>query len=277
MPLRTAGANRVAACASCHEGHAFSPIDARQPTACAKCHGGPGHPQWESWAGSPHGRRWAIRAGRSDLQGVAPPTCQVCHFRGGTHAQRTPYGTMGLPIVPPADAAWASDRAVILRALGVTTGDGAEGPRRDGYARAIVGPEDRISLQRDRAALVDACRDCHDARFVRETLAAREAALKACDHLTAEAIRDVATLHAEGILPPTVNGEFPDLVAGRGGLPVERRLAQMVFDHRARLVASAFHLNPSAAAWHAALVRDREDVHRLVSGYFVRPLAPPRR
>jgi hypothetical protein len=276
-PLRLAGSNRVAACASCHEGHAFSAIDARQPTACAKCHGGPSHPQWDAWAGSPHGARWVMRAGRSDAAGVAPPTCQFCHFRAGGHAQRTPYGSIGLPLVPPSDPAWAADRAVILRALGVSTADGAEGPRREAFTRARIGPEDRMSLQRDRAALVEACRDCHAARFVREALAAREAALKSCDHLTAEAIRDVATLHSEGVLAPTANGAFPDLVTARGGLPVERRLAEMVFDHRARLVAAAFHVNPSAAAWHAALARDREDVRRLVSGYLLRPPAPPRR
>ena len=62
-------------------------------------------------------------------------------------------------------------------------------------------------------------------------------------------------LHAEGILAPTANGAFPDLVASREGLVVERRLAEMVFDHRARLVAAAFHVNPSAAAWHAEAVR----------------------
>lgn len=277
LPLRRAGANRVAACASCHEAHAFSPSDARQPTACAKCHGGPGHPQWEAWAGSPHGARWAVRAGRADPAALAPPTCQLCHFREGSHAQRTPYGTLGLPLVPPSDPAWAADRAVILRALGVSGPSGAAGPRREAFARAKVGAEDRLALQRDRAALVEACRDCHDARFVREALTAREAALRACDRLTAEAIRDVATLHAEGVLAPTANGAFPDLVASREGLLVERRLAEMVFDHRARLVAAAFHVNPSAAAWHAALARDREDVRRLVSGHLLRPPAPPRR
>ena len=274
LGVRDAGASYgVSACASCHQAHAFSRLAARQPTTCARCHGGPDHPQWESWASSRHGARWVVRGGQVDPGALAPPTCQDCHFREGAHTQRTPWGTLALPLVLPNDPVWAADRLVLLRALGLVDAQGALQPDAYAYLDAAVGARDRLEQQRSSATLADACRGCHDARFVRETNARREAALRECDLFSADAVRQVLRLHEAGAL----EGDFPDLVEVRGGLLVERRLAEMIFDHRVRFVAATFHGSPAAASWRAVLARDREDVRRLTADYLAPPPKPRRR
>jgi hypothetical protein len=79
-------------------------------------------------------------------------------------------------------------------------------------------------------------------------------------------------LHEAGVL----DGDFPDVTAGRNGFLAERRLAEMVFDHRSRFVAATFHGSPSADAWLAVLARDRDEINRLAMGQLV-PQATARR
>lgn len=265
--IRAAGGEvGLLACTACHASHAFSRLSARQPETCARCHAYD-HPQWSAWASSPHGAAWVVRGGQVDGAAPAPPRCQECHFPAGSHQQRTPWGTLALPLVTPGDPGWAADRAVLLQALGVIEAGGADGERALAYREARVGPLDRVEYQLVRSALGDACRSCHSARLVRETLAAREAALREADRLAAQAVRELMPLHEMG----TLDGRFPDLGHARSGLLVERRLAEMIFDHRSRFVAALFHGSPSADAWMAALARDREDVRRLSMQQLVLP------
>jgi hypothetical protein len=268
VPAIRAGGARVGllGCTSCHEGHAFSRLAARQPETCARCHAYT-HPQWSAWATSPHGVARVVRGGQVAPDAVAPPTCQECHFHDGDHAQRTPWGTLALPLVTPADPAWAADRAVLLRALRVLEPGGADGTRAAPFREARLAPLDRVEHQLVRSALGDVCRSCHPARFVRETLARREAALRECDRIAADAVRAMLPLHETGALA----GDFPDAVQARSGLLVERRLAELIFDHRSRYVAALFHGSPSADQWRAALEKDREDVRRLAMQQLVLP------
>jgi hypothetical protein len=257
------------ACTSCHGGHAFSRLAARQPETCARCHAYD-HPQWGAWASSPHGVARVVREGRVDPDAPAPPRCQECHFPGGDHRQRTPWGTLGLPLATPNDPAWAEDRALLLRALGVLEAGGADGRHGLAYREARVGPLDRVEYQLVRSALGDTCRGCHPARFVRERLDEREAALRKADRLAAEAVRELLPLHEMG----TLDGPFPDLDRARTGFLAERRLAEMIFDHRSRFVAALFHGSPTADAWMAKLERDRTDVRRLAMQLLVLPVEP---
>jgi hypothetical protein len=54
---------------------------------------------------------------------------------------------------------------------------------------------------------------------------------------------------------------------------VEQRLATMIFDHRTKLMATAFHLSPEVATWRAALAQDLLEIERQADE--VRPAAAP--
>jgi hypothetical protein len=79
----------VGSCTACHQRHAFSAEQARQPENCGKCHLGPDHPQKEIYEESKHGV--AYRAHMDDLNMesskwvlgedyTAAPTCATCHM-----------------------------------------------------------------------------------------------------------------------------------------------------------------------------------------------------
>jgi hydroxylamine dehydrogenase len=79
----------VGSCSACHQRHAFSAAQARQPENCGKCHLGPDHPQKEIYDESKHGIAYA--AHKDDLSMdeakwvlgedyTAAPTCATCHM-----------------------------------------------------------------------------------------------------------------------------------------------------------------------------------------------------
>ena len=204
---------------------------------------------------------------------MAAPTCQVCHLQNGDHTNRTPWGNLGLRLPLPQDAAWARDVREILVALGVLDAAGGDGPRAAAVERAGILFIDRVDYQNERNKLTQACKQCHGAAFIREQLDARDAIVRYADALCAAAVREVASLYAEGLLPRRGPGPYPDLVTAPLGTPVEQRLAAMVFDHRARLMATAFHLSPEVAAWRSALAQDLMEIERQADA--VRPAAAP--
>jgi hypothetical protein len=76
-------------CSACHQRHAFSVEQARQPENCGKCHMGPDHPQKEVYEESKHGI--AYRAFKNEMNLAsskwivgedyeAAPTCATCHM-----------------------------------------------------------------------------------------------------------------------------------------------------------------------------------------------------
>ena len=76
-------------CAACHQRHAFSAAQARQPENCGKCHMGPDHPQKEIYEESKHGISYRANREKMNLNSSkwvvgedysAAPTCATCHM-----------------------------------------------------------------------------------------------------------------------------------------------------------------------------------------------------
>jgi hypothetical protein len=90
------------------------------------------------------------------------------------------------------------------------------------------------------------------------------------DRMLAEAIRVVASLYADGVLPKPAGSAspMPDLVSVREApSPIERRLYEMSLAHRVRAVQGTFHQSPDHALWQgwSGLVRDLEDIRSLAT------------
>ncbi len=277
--LRAKGATHgMASCDACHTRHLFSKAEARDPLACRTCHGGGEHLQWNAWSASKHGIRFELQREKIIPETAAAPTCQLCHMQDGDHAVRTPWGSLGLRLPLPQDPSWAADRTLLFRALGVLDASGGAGPRMQALEEAGVAHLERIDYQREREKLTRACRQCHAPPFVREQLDRRDGLLRDSDRLAAEAIREVAALQEAGLLAATANGKLPDLVTGDQASAIERKLAEMFFQDRARLLATAFHMSPRHVEWRSVLERDLSDIRRdaaeLKRG---KPRASPRR
>ncbi|MBK9516784.1 MAG: cytochrome C [Anaeromyxobacter sp.] len=270
--LRAAGAHGQASCDACHTRHLFSPLEARQPEACKTCHG---TLQYDAWAGSKHGVRHLGKAAGRLPADAAAPTCQTCHMQDGDHANRTPWGNLALRLPLPEDAGWAADQRALFVALGVLDPAGGAGPRAEAVEAAGLVHLDRIDFQNERYRLSQACRQCHGAAFIREALDQRDGLIRRADALCATAVRAVADLYRDGLLAPDGPAPHPDLVRAPAGHPVERQLAEMFFDHRAKLLATAFHMSGDAAGWMAALERDLAAVQRQARQ--LRAPAPPAR
>ncbi len=259
--LKQAGATRgQASCDACHTRHAFSKQEARQPEACRTCHG---TLQYEAWSASKHGTRHALQASGRVTGGVPAPTCQGCHLQNGTHANRTPWGNLGLRLPLPQDPAWAEDVKTLAVALGVLSPTGGEGPRAAAIQQAGLFFLDRVDYQNERHKLTNACRQCHGAAFVREQLDARDAVVRNADALCARAVREVAALYADGVLKATGPGPHPDLATAPLGAPIERLLATMVLEHRGKLMAHAFHMSPELATWRGTMASDLAGLENL--------------
>jgi len=243
----------LGSCDACHTRHTFSAAEARDPEACRGCHA---ELQYEAWSLSKHGARHAARAAGRLGQGAAAPTCQACHLQNGDHAARAPLGNVALRLPLEEDQAWAGDKQALLVALGVLDAAGANGPRAAAFEEARIAEIDRVGFQAGRDRLVQACRQCHAVAFVAEELGRRDLLIRQADALVAGALREVAALYRDGVLRKAGKGPFPDLVRWPAGSTPERRLGLMFFEHRARLLAHAFHMSPQAARWLGALEED---------------------
>jgi hydroxylamine dehydrogenase len=250
----------LGSCDACHTRHTFSALEARQPEACKACHG---DLQYEAWSQSKHGTRHAAAGAGRLPAGAQAPTCQTCHMQGGEHGVRTPLGNVALRLPLVKDQAWAADKAALLQALGVLDAAGGNGVRGEAFEEARIAELDRVGFQGDRARLVRACQGCHGSGFVHEQLDQRDQLIRQADALLAGAVREVAALYRDGVLERKGAGPFPDLVKWPSGSPPEQRLGRMFFDHRARLLAHAFHMSPQAVRWSAELVEDAAAVKRL--------------
>ncbi|MBK9516136.1 MAG: cytochrome C [Anaeromyxobacter sp.] len=260
--LKAGSRHGLGSCDACHTRHTFSVKEAREPEACKACHG---DLQYEAWSNSKHGTRHAaVRAGQLPAQAAAP-TCQTCHLQGGNHAVRAPLGNVALRLPLEDDQAWAADKHALFVALGVLDAAGNNGVRGQAFEEARIAELDRLGFQGDRGQLTQACRQCHATSFIREQLDQRDGLIRQADALVAVSVREVAGLYADGVLRKKGPGPFPDLVAWPTGSAPEKRLGLMFFDHRARLLAHAFHMSPQAVRWMAELQDDAAAVKQLAA------------
>jgi hypothetical protein len=243
----------VISCDACHTRHTFSVQEARQPQACQTCHMGFDHPQWEMYSSSKHGVRYLLKQNKTLPETTAAPTCQTCHMQEGNHAVRTAWGFLAVRLPLPEDKQWAADRVTILQGLGVLDPEGKPTPRLDVVKAADVArltPED---WQKERDKMIKTCNQCHSANFARREMEKGDRMIKEADHLLAEAIRAVAALYKDGILPKpkSYTYAFPDLLTFHDAPTViEQKLFVMFLEHRMRTFQGTFHANPDYALWY---------------------------
>ena len=258
----------VASCDACHTRHLFSVREARQPQSCQTCHMGFDHPQWEMYSGSKHGVRFLLKQNGILPETVAAPTCQTCHMQEGNHAVMTAWGFLAVRLPMPENKQWASDRATILQALGVLDPEGKPTARLELVKAAKVARLTQEGWQKERDKMLKTCNQCHSINFARGELEKGDQMIKAADHLMAEAIRIVAGLYKDGILPKpeTYAYAFPDLLTFHDAPTViEQKLFVMFLEHRMRAFQGTFHASPDYALWYgwSEMQRDLTEIATL--------------
>jgi hypothetical protein len=243
----------VASCDACHTRHTFSVVEARQPQACQTCHMGFDHPQWEMYSASKHGVRYLLKQNKVLPESTSAPTCQTCHMQEGNHAVMTGWGFLAVRLPMPEDKQWAADRATILQALGVLDPDGKPTARLEVVKAANVARLTEEDWQKERDKMLKTCNQCHSLNFAKAELAKGDQSIKDADRLLAQAIRIVAALYKDGILPKPKNYAyaFPDLLTFHDAPTViEQQLFVMHLEHRMRMFQGTFHANPDYALWY---------------------------
>ena len=80
---------------------------------------------------------------------------------------------------------------------------------------------DQASWQTQRGKMVKTCKQCHSVNFGKEQLQHGDEMIRNADHLMAQAIREVATLYKDGVLPtPQLSYAFPNLLTFHDAPPV---------------------------------------------------------
>jgi len=243
----------VASCDVCHTRHTFSAQEAKQPQACQTCHTGFDHPQWEMYSGSKHGVRYLLKQNKTLPATASAPTCQTCHMQAGNHAVRTAWGFLAVRLPMPGEKQWASDRAVILKGLGVLDPNAKPTDRLDVVKAADVARLTEEDWQKERDKMIRTCNGCHSAHFTKAELAKGDQMIQHADRLMAEAILTVASLYKDGILPKNKNEtqRFPDLLTFHDAqTTIEQDLFVMFFEHRMRTFQGTFHANPDYSLWY---------------------------
>ncbi len=243
----------IASCDACHTRHLFSKQEALQPQACQTCHMGFDHPQWEMYSGSKHGVRYLLKQTKLLPETVAAPTCQTCHYQGGDHGVMTGWGFLAVRLPMPDDKAWADDRAVILQGLGVLDPEGKPTARLDVVKAAAVARLTQEDWQKQRDKMLATCSQCHSRNFAWAELEKGDRMIRETDRLMAEAIRTVAGLYKDGLLPKPASyaHPFPDLLTFHDApTEVEQKLFVMFLEHRMRAFQGTFHANPDYALWY---------------------------
>ncbi|MBN1421897.1 MAG: cytochrome C [Planctomycetes bacterium] len=261
-----------ASCDACHTRHSFSAAEARQPEACATCHMGFDHPQWEMWSTSKHGVRYLLRRQGIGPSEAAAPACQTCHLPNGTHENRTAWGFLAVRLPMPDEPKWAEDRATILKALGVLDPEGKPTERLPVVKGADVARLTQEAWEAERSRMKRTCSLCHSGSFADGELKKADGMIRRADGLMAEAIRIVAGLYEDGVIPKPYEAKYayPDLLTfNEAGTEIEGRLFQMFLKHRMRAFQGSFHANPDYAFWYgwsemrADLTAIREEAKRM--------------
>lgn len=264
------GMHGNASCDACHTRHAFSVVEARQPQACQSCHMGFDHPQWEMYSSSKHGVRYLLKQNGTLPESTAAPTCQTCHMVGGDHEVRTPWGFLAVRLPLSEDPQWKADQVTILQALGVLDPQGNPTPRLDVVKAADVARLTQEAFDAERAKLLKVCGDCHSEGFARGELAKGDDMIREADHLLAEAIRVIAGLYQDGVLPKPASyaAPFPDLLTFHDApTAIEQRLFVMHLEHRMRAFQGTFHANPDYALWYgwSEMRRDLQEIREMAA------------
>jgi hypothetical protein len=260
----------AAQCDACHTRHTFSAEEARQPQACETCHMGFDHPQWEMYSASKHGVRNELKQMHVLPNTAAAPTCQTCHMQDGNHEVRTAWGFLAVRLPLPEDKQWAADRATILEALGVLDPQGQPTKLVDVVKAADVARLTQGDWQRERDKMIKTCNQCHSVNFAKQQLQQGDDMIKNADHLMAEAIRIVADLYKDNILPTPANYSypFPNLLTFHDAPTViEQKLFVMYLEHRMRTFQGTFHASPDYALWYgwSEMQRDLTEIKELAA------------
>ncbi len=104
-----------------------------------------------------------------------------------------------------------------------------------------------------RIEMVKTSNQCHSANFAKGELAKGDQMVKDADHLMAEAIRTIAALYKDGILPKPKGYAyaFPDLLTFNDApTPIEQQLFVMYLEHRMRAFQGTFQASPDYALWY---------------------------
>jgi hypothetical protein len=242
-----------ASCDACHTRHTFSLKEAKQPQACQTCHMGFDHPQWEMYSASKHGVRALLKQNGTLPASTPAPTCQDCHMAGGNHEVRTAWGFLAVRLPLPEDKQWAADQVTILQGLGVLDPEGKPTGRLDAVKAADLARLTAESWQAERDRMLEVCAQCHSEGFTAAQIEQGDDMIRQADRLMAEAIRIVAALYKDGILPKPAGypSAFPDLLTFHDApTPVEQKLFVMFLEHRMRAFQGTFHANPDYALWY---------------------------
>ncbi len=284
--VKATGGHGNASCDACHTRHTFSKREAQQPQACQTCHMGFDHPQWEMYSASKHG----VRSGLKQLGALPPtasaPTCQDCHMQGGNHEVRTAWGFLAVRLPLSDDPTWKADQVAILQGLQVLDPQGKPTGRLDVVKAADVARLTREAFDKEREKMLETCARCHAPAFARSELARADDMVREADHLMGEAIREVAGLYRDGVIPRPKDAPypFPDLLTFHdAGTVVEQKLFVMFLEHRMRTFQGAFHNNPDYALWYgwSEMQRDLTEIralsHEMRAATGKKPKAPARK
>lgn len=257
-----------ASCDACHTRHTFSAEEARQPEACQTCHMGFDHPQWEMYSSSKHGVRFQLKRAGILPEDSAAPTCQTCHMPDGDHEVRTAWGFLAVRLPMPEDAQWASDRATILKALGVLDPEGNPTELLNVVKAADVARLTEEAWQTERDKMIKVCSDCHSENFAVKELEKGDNMIKEADRLMAQAIDIVAGLYKDKIIekPEAYPYDYPMLLTFHDApTVVEQTLFVMFLKHRMRTFQGAFHNSPDYSMWYgwSEMVRDLTEIKEL--------------
>jgi hydroxylamine dehydrogenase len=260
----------VASCDACHTRHTFSVAEAKSPQACETCHMGFDHPQWEMYSSSKHGVRNDLKQLHIQSENSAAPTCQTCHMQNGNHEVRTAWGFLAVRLPMPEDKQWAADRATILEGLGVLDPEGKPTKLLDVVKAADVARLDQQSWQTERDKMLKTCNQCHSSNFAAQQLAYGDDMIRNADHLMADAIRTVAGLYKDGLLPKPANYPyaFPNLLTFHDApTSVEQKLFVMFLEHRMRTFQGTFHASPDYALWYgwSEMQRDLTEIKEMAA------------
>lgn len=243
----------IASCDACHTRHTFSKVEAQQPQACQTCHMGFDHPQWEMYSASKHGVRYLLKQNGKLPEETSAPTCQTCHMQNGNHEVRTAWGFLAVKLPLPEDEQWKNDQITILQALGVLDPQGNPTALLDVVKAADVARLDQESFDKERNKMLKTCGNCHSEKFAKAELEKGDKMIREADHLMAEAIRIVADLYKDQIIPKPANYPyaFPLLLTFHDAPTViEQKLFVMFLEHRMRTFQGTFHANPDYALWY---------------------------
>jgi hypothetical protein len=171
----------------------------------------------------------------------------------GDHGVMTGWGFLAVRLPLPQDKQWAADQVTILQGLGVLDPDGKPTGRLDVVKAGKVARLTQEEFQGQRDKMLKACNQCHSGNFARLELEKTDNLIKAADRLMADAIRTVAGLYKDGILPKPKGYAyaFPDLLTFHDApTAVEQKLFVMFLEHRMRTFQGAFHNNPDYSLWY---------------------------